>query len=70
MSQHGINRGLVPLALAAKEAQNIWIEAQRDLLFPARPMDRLGEELTPELRNFRVVDFGIAQCVNAFPVRL
>ena len=70
MPEHRINGGLIPLSMTAKEAEDVGIETQRNLLLLARPANGVFEKVGAKFRDFRQVDFGVSERVNSFPVRL
>jgi hypothetical protein len=56
MPEHRVDRGLISPSLPAKKAENIGVEAQRDLFLPARPTNGMFEKTGTEFRNFRQID--------------
>lgn len=57
MPEHRIDGGLISLSMTAKEAEDIGVETQRDLLLLARPTNSVFEKIGTEFRDFRQVDF-------------
>jgi hypothetical protein len=56
MPEHRIDGGLISLSMTAKEADDIGVETQCDLLLLAGPTNGMFEKIGTEFRDFRQVD--------------
>ena len=56
MPEHRIDGGLISLSMPAKEAEDIGVKTQRDLLLLARPTNGMFEKIGTEFRDFRQID--------------
>jgi hypothetical protein len=54
--KHGIDGGLISLAVAAKKTKYIGVQTQRDLFLLSRPTNGLIEKLRTEFRALREIN--------------
>lgn len=54
--ENSVDRGLISLSLPAKEAKDIRIETQSDLLLLSGPANRVREEIGTEFWDLREID--------------